>query len=355
VVKPLARQSEAGGSGGSVGLFPAGKRQARVQLPALMLTVTPEDVLGSGKQGGSLEDIGAAVAAGATAVVLAAGGGGAGGGGELYEAAVRLKDLLRGRAALLVSDRTDIVDAAGADGALLTAAGLPTVVAKRMLQDGLALVGRSVAAAEAAAEAAADGANFVVLEPSNSGAAAPNAAEAVAAQQQQRSSASIPVVAAVGGAASREQLAGLLSAGVDGLAVPLAALRSVAAALAGELPVDAGAAAAAVLQRLAGGGAEASTDSAGPGAVAAAQATAPERAAAQLTQLLSSSREELVDAERRLLSEVRAAAQGPRVCMGVGGRGCSHSCAAVCSRLAAGPPALGLGSAAQPAVPGIPC
>lgn len=122
--------SGSGGGSGSVGLFPAGKRQARVQLPALMLEVDAADVL---QRAGAIDDISAAVAGGATAVVLRQGSEGS---GELYEAAVRLKELLRGRAALLVSDRTDIVDVVGADGALLSPDGLPTVVAKRMLQVG---------------------------------------------------------------------------------------------------------------------------------------------------------------------------------------------------------------------------
>ena len=49
--------------------------------------------------------------------------GGGGGGAQLYEAAIRLKEALRGRAALLLVDRTDIVDAAEADGVLLSAQG----------------------------------------------------------------------------------------------------------------------------------------------------------------------------------------------------------------------------------------
>jgi thiamine monophosphate synthase len=62
-----------------------------------------------------------AIAGGATGVVLSESAGA--GGGELYEAACRLRALLRGRAALLVVDRTDIVDAAEADGVLLSAKG----------------------------------------------------------------------------------------------------------------------------------------------------------------------------------------------------------------------------------------
>lgn len=52
------------------------------------------------------------------------GGAGEGSGGaQLYEAAIRLKEALRGRAALFVVDRTDIVDAAEADGVLLSPRG----------------------------------------------------------------------------------------------------------------------------------------------------------------------------------------------------------------------------------------
>jgi len=46
-----------------------------------------------------------------------------GSGGQLYEAACRVREALRGRAALLVVDRTDIVDAAEADGVLLSPKG----------------------------------------------------------------------------------------------------------------------------------------------------------------------------------------------------------------------------------------
>ena len=45
------------------------------------------------------------------------------GGAGLYDAACRLKAMLRGRAALLVADRTDIADAAEADGVILTPTG----------------------------------------------------------------------------------------------------------------------------------------------------------------------------------------------------------------------------------------
>lgn len=52
-----------------------------------------------------------------------AGGGGGGGAAGLYSAAVTLKGLLRGRAALLLLDRTDIATAVEADGVVLSPAG----------------------------------------------------------------------------------------------------------------------------------------------------------------------------------------------------------------------------------------
>lgn len=45
------------------------------------------------------------------------------GGAELYEAALLLKEVLRGRAVLLIQDRTDIAGAAEADGVVLSSRG----------------------------------------------------------------------------------------------------------------------------------------------------------------------------------------------------------------------------------------
>ena len=46
------------------------------------------------------------------------------GGAALYEAAVKLKEAIRGRALLLILNRTDIVDATGASGVALSSDGL---------------------------------------------------------------------------------------------------------------------------------------------------------------------------------------------------------------------------------------
>lgn len=102
-----------------IGIFPGGQKQARVDLPALMVQVDASSFSADPQQ--LLNDVNAAVTAGATAVVLGASGGA--GAASLYDAAVQLKELLRGRAALLLLDRTDIATAVEAEGVVLSPAG----------------------------------------------------------------------------------------------------------------------------------------------------------------------------------------------------------------------------------------
>ncbi len=82
-----------------------------------MVEVDAQEVLDSDDV---CEAINAAVTAGATAIVL---GDARASAAALYEAAVKLKELLRDRAALLLVDRTDIATAVKAEGVLLSDAG----------------------------------------------------------------------------------------------------------------------------------------------------------------------------------------------------------------------------------------
>lgn len=100
-------------------VYPAGRKQAVFRTPACVIKVDSTDVLDQLPQ---FEQILAdALAGGATGVLLSDSP--ASTGASLYEAASTLKELLRGRATLLVADRIDIVDAADADGVLLTSKG----------------------------------------------------------------------------------------------------------------------------------------------------------------------------------------------------------------------------------------
>lgn len=104
--RPVRAAAGGGGSGDArASLYPAGQRQARLRLPALLLFVTADALL---DEEAVREELAAAVSAGATAVVLAEGADAGGGAARLYDAALALKELLRSRAALMIRDRTDI-------------------------------------------------------------------------------------------------------------------------------------------------------------------------------------------------------------------------------------------------------
>lgn len=97
-------------------MFPAGQKQARMDLPALLVTVQAGSLLESQRLAADVND---AITAGATAVLLD----GSDNAAALYEAAVKVKELLRERAALLLLDRLDIAAAVGAEGVVLSPTG----------------------------------------------------------------------------------------------------------------------------------------------------------------------------------------------------------------------------------------
>ena len=118
--RSLRLRAQQSSQGSARGVFPAGKKQARVQLPALILQFTSQEVLQQPEVSRQIDE---AAAGGASGVLLSDVSGS--GGAELYEAALKVKELLRGRAVLLLADRTDIVGAAEADGVLLGSQGEP--------------------------------------------------------------------------------------------------------------------------------------------------------------------------------------------------------------------------------------
>ena len=109
------------------GIFPGGLRRAEVKIPGLAMKIRVIDVLGpESKEFGVMID--SLVSSGFTMVILQSQGEGnedtgSGGGARLFEAARLLKNLLRGRATLLVEERVDIASATGVDGVLLSDEG----------------------------------------------------------------------------------------------------------------------------------------------------------------------------------------------------------------------------------------
>lgn len=97
-----------------------------MELPALLVFLQAGSLLDAELAPQLLDQVNDAVTAGATAVVLD----GSDSAAALYEAAVKLKELLRERAALLLLDRLDIAAAVGAEGVVLSPTGALPVCMK---------------------------------------------------------------------------------------------------------------------------------------------------------------------------------------------------------------------------------
>lgn len=91
-----------------------------MDLPALLVTIQAGALLESQQAEQVAADINDAITSGATAVLLD----GSDNAAALYEAAVKVKELLRERAALLLLDRLDIAAAVGAEGVVLSPTGM---------------------------------------------------------------------------------------------------------------------------------------------------------------------------------------------------------------------------------------
>lgn len=137
------------------GIFPSGKKQPQLEIPALVLSVGAQEVLDDPEV---LKDISNGVAGGVTAILLREENVNS---AELYEAALQLQSKLRERASLFIMGRSDIAEAVEATGVLLTNEGVPLAVARRTLGQGAFLLGRIVDSVEEAGRTAAEGASFV--------------------------------------------------------------------------------------------------------------------------------------------------------------------------------------------------
>jgi thiamine-phosphate pyrophosphorylase len=137
--------------------------------------------------------------------------------GEMLSLGMRLRQVTRGKALLLINDRADVAQACGADGVHLPENGLPTSIA-RWVMGRNALVGRSVHGAEAAAQAESDGADLVQLGTIFVSPSKPDSPPVGPALLREAADAiSIPVLA-VGGV-TPENAGEAIAAGASGVAV----------------------------------------------------------------------------------------------------------------------------------------
>jgi thiamine-phosphate pyrophosphorylase len=137
--------------------------------------------------------------------------------GDLYDLAVTVHAVLRGRALLLVNDRADVALAVGADGVHLPEHTLPLQKLRDYVGDAC-IVGRSVHSVEAAVRAEREGADYVqvgaVYETRSHPGQTPAGLELVRAVAE---AVRVPIVA-VGGI-TPERVAEVIEAGADGIAV----------------------------------------------------------------------------------------------------------------------------------------
>jgi len=159
-------------------------------------------------------------------------------GGELYDLAITLRAVTRGRALLLVNDRLDVALACGADGVHLPERSVPLRKA-RALAGEACLVGRSVHSVEAAVEAERDGADYLIAGNVYETASKPGApAAGIELVRAVAEAVRVPVLA-IGGITAR-RVPEVITAGANGIAViaaildapdPAAAARALRAAL----------------------------------------------------------------------------------------------------------------------------
>jgi len=137
--------------------------------------------------------------------------------GELLALAMRLREVTRGHALLVINDRLDVAQAAGATGVHLPENGLPVAIARWLLGQHV-LIGRSVHSEEAAIEAERDGADYVQLGAIYATESKPDAKPAGPELVRKVSSAVTIPVLAVGGVRP-ENAAEVIEAGASGASV----------------------------------------------------------------------------------------------------------------------------------------
>ena len=180
------------------------RRLQRLDVPCLVASVEPRDVLDSTASWTDLQvwlrntadARGTGGANGVCAIVI----GGSDDANALYEASIKAKEVLKSfpSVALLLSGRPDIAAACGCEGVVLSETDIPTVAARKILgsdesSEQASIVIREVADAERARKGAEEGASALLVDCS-SGARA----DLEDIKSSQRGAASIPILVRVG-------------------------------------------------------------------------------------------------------------------------------------------------------------
>jgi thiamine-phosphate pyrophosphorylase len=131
-----------------------------------------------------------------------------------YDAAVRIRALLRPPAQFVVNRRADVALAAGADGVHLPSDGLPAGPLRRIAPQ--RVIGRSCHTLEEVKQAKAEGCDYVLLGPVFAPRSKPGRGAVTTAQLHEASRHGIEVFAL--GGISRDNLQALSGSGIAGVA-----------------------------------------------------------------------------------------------------------------------------------------
>ena len=236
------------------GIFPLGKKQPQLNLPALVLCITV-DQMGLPD---CAEKISGWVTGGVSAILLREEAkDGLTRAGDLYEAAVKLQEILRDRAGVWIMGRIDIAEAVNAKGVVLTNESVPLAVARRMLKQKPMLLGKIVSTPEEAQDVAAEGTSFLLL--SNKASCLDTLQRAKELQRGGRVPV-LPVIEAVQTSADAT-LQQLLGDKLDGLCISVDSVEYVADAIGCQNPEDAEEASTAIVASLGQSSASLSSDS----------------------------------------------------------------------------------------------
>ncbi|MDO5845020.1 MAG: thiamine phosphate synthase [Methanocorpusculum sp.] len=138
---------------------------------------------------------------------------------ELFQTAVRMREICKGKAMFIVNDRLDIALASKANGVHLGQDDLPLNEARRLVPKNF-IIGLSVGSLEEAVRGAADGADYIAVSPVFSTDSKADAGEGhgiALIEEIKKALPEIPLIA-IGGI--NENNAGeLINAGLDGVAV----------------------------------------------------------------------------------------------------------------------------------------
>ena len=137
---------------------------------------------------------------------------------SLYATALEIAEICKGKALFFVNDRLDIALAAGADGVHVGQSDLPADVVRKLVPKDF-LIGVSVGSVEEAEKAVSDGADYVAVSPVFSTASKSDAGAGHGLDTARAicDAVSVPVVG-IGGL-NKENIAEVIKAGIDGIAV----------------------------------------------------------------------------------------------------------------------------------------